>query len=400
MAARRKRSYSSRLVFYPLLLAACVFAAVSYYAAKKRLPLQPAAPAPVSFCAKIGHKPVYNILRDHGVREPQLSAIGGKLKTLANPRSFKPDDSYTILFSTSGAFLRLAITHGLDIYAVAGLEDGRLAAYKNRVSVAEKRETFSGAIKSSLWESMISKGLSPQLIMEYADVFAWQVDFLTESRDGDAYAVIVDTKRAADGRLLGQTIAAALYDGEETGAKRAFLYKGEYYNQLGETSKRMFLRAPLTYRRISSYFTLRRYHPILRIFRPHLGIDYAAPSGTPVSSVAAGTVIFAGRNGGFGNLLKVRHSSGYITFYGHLSRYARGIRRGAHVSQGQVIAYVGMTGMATGPHLDFRIEQNNKFINFLKIKSRSAGDMDRRLLPEFKKASAPLEAALEAVLQN
>jgi murein DD-endopeptidase MepM/ murein hydrolase activator NlpD len=232
--------------------------------------------------------------------------------------------------------------------------------------------------------------------MEYADVFAWSVDFLTETREGDVYAVIADTQRASDGRLLGRSVAAALYAGRETGVKRAFAYKGEYYNQLGEILKRMFLRAPLNYRRISSYFTLRRYHPILRIFRPHLGIDYAAPTGTPVSAVAAGTVSFAGRKGGFGNFVQVRHSNGYVSSYGHLSRFAYGVHSGARVAQGQVIAYVGMTGIATGPHLDFRIQQNGKFINFLKIKNRSAGDMDKRRLAEFKKSVAKLEAELDS----
>ena len=135
----------------------------------------------------------------------------------------------------------------------------------------------------------------------------------------------------------------------------------------------MFLRAPLHYRRISSYFTNRRFHPVLKYYRPHHGIDYAAPRGTPVSAVADGTVTFAGWKGGNGKLVMLKHGGGYSTTYGHLSGFARGVRSGRRVAQGDVVGYVGSTGLSSGPHLDFRIKQNGKPLNFLKIKYRSSG---------------------------
>ena len=149
-----------------------------------------------------------------------------------------------------------------------------------------------------------------------------------------------------------------------------------------------FLKAPLQFSRISSHFTTARKHPILKTVRPHLGIDYAAPSGTPVSSIGDGTVIFVGKSGGFGNLVKIKHSNGYETWYGHLLRYGKGVKTGARVKQGQVIGYVGMTGLATGPHLDFRIKRDGNFFNFLNMKqppvSVLSGDDKKAFLESIK----------------
>jgi murein DD-endopeptidase MepM/ murein hydrolase activator NlpD len=143
--------------------------------------------------------------------------------------------------------------------------------------------------------------------------------------------------------------------------------KMEYYDYDGNSVRRVFLKSPLNFRRISSYFSNRRFHPILKVYRPHLGIDYAAPTGTPIVSIGDGRVAYVGWKGGFGKYVEIRHNNVYTTCYGHLSRYGKGVRKGARVSQGQVIGYVGATGLATGPHLDFRVKKFGSYVNPLRI---------------------------------
>jgi len=296
------------------------------------------------------------------------TALSGKL----NLRRLRPEDSYTIAFSTWGPPKYLFITKGLENYFLFPSTAG-FALSVRPVEVKTASAKAAGAIKSSLWESMAARGVPPAVILDYADIFSWSVDFLTEVRDGDKWALAWDYGRDPAGRVVSQKITAASYEGAETGRKTAAVWKNNYYDEAGESLRSMFLRAPLHYRRISSYFTNRRYHPVLKYFRPHHGIDYAAPAGTPVSAVADGTVTYAGWKGANGKLVVIRHGGGYESTYGHLSRYARGIRSGRRVSQGDVIAYVGSTGLSSGPHLDFRLKQNGAALNFLKIKYRSSG---------------------------
>ncbi|OGR42023.1 MAG: hypothetical protein A2X35_02205 [Elusimicrobia bacterium GWA2_61_42] len=306
---------------------------------------------------------------DDGTRHKVSTALSKKL----NLRRLRPEDSYAVVYSTWGPFKYLFVTRDLQNYFLFPGEGGAYSLSVLPVQVSTASSKASGAIKSSLWESMSAAGVPPALILDYADVFSWSVDFLTEVRDGDKWALAWEYGADPAGRVVSQKVTAALYDGGETGRKTAAAHSGGYYDEKGESLRSMFLRAPLHYRRISSYFTNRRFHPVLKYFRPHQGIDYAAPSGTPVSAVADGTVSFAGWKGGNGKLVILRHGGGYETTYGHLSRYARGIRAGKRVSQGDLIAYVGSTGLSSGPHLDFRLKQGGKPLNFLKIKYRSSG---------------------------
>jgi hypothetical protein len=275
---------------------------------------------------------------DDAVRYKFSSALSKKL----NLRRLRPEDSYAITYSTWGSVKYMSVTRDLENYFLFPVETGGFSLLVRPVELTQGAAKSSGRITSSLWESMSARGVPPAVILDYADVFSWSVDFLTEVRDGDTWALAWSYKTDPAGKALAQKISAAFYDGAETGRKNAAEYAGGYYDENGESLRSMFLRAPLHYRRISSYFTNRRFHPVLKYFRPHHGIDYAAPSGTPVSAVADGTVIFSGWKGGNGRLLIVRHGAGYETTYGHLSRYARGISTGRRVSQGDVIAYVGV----------------------------------------------------------
>ena len=230
-------------------------------------------------------------------------------------------------------------------------------------------------MENSLWEAMSGQSVPPSVIMEFADIFAWKIDFLTEPRKGDAFALLWEERRTALGAPCPAKILGAVYRGAETGEEYAFYYGNSYYDEKGASLRRAFLRAPLSYRRISSYFSRSRFHPILRIYRPHYGIDYAAPSGTPVSAVADGTAAFAGWKGGYGKFIELRHGGTYVTGYGHLRSFAKGLKAGKKVSQGDVIGYVGMTGLATGPHLDFSIKKNGRFVNFLRLELPPAASL-------------------------
>ncbi|OGR50734.1 MAG: hypothetical protein A2049_11100 [Elusimicrobia bacterium GWA2_62_23] len=315
------------------------------------------------------------VLKAEGLDDAARYRLSKALSSSLNLRRLRPQDTYSISFSTWGSVLSLSVTRDLKDYLLVPETGGGYEVSVRQVEIKTSAAKAAGAIRSSLWESMSAAGVPPAVILDYADIFSWSVDFLTETRDGDRWAVAWAYRTDPAGKVVSQSVSAAFYDGAETGRKTAAAHSGGYYDENGESLRSMFLRAPLHYRRISSYFTNRRYHPVLKYFRPHHGIDYAAPSGTPVSAVADGTVTFAGWKGGNGRLIVIRHGSGYESTYGHLSRYAKGVRKGRRVSQGDVIGYVGSSGLSSGPHLDFRVKLNGTPLNFLKMKYRSSGSV-------------------------
>ncbi len=324
----------------------------------------------------ISSGPVIGILSAHladaGLSVDEAGGVAAALRKSLNLRRLSPSDEYGVILSTSGALVNAYVLKGVSRYLVRPSEGG-YSLEVSSLAVREETLRVKGTISSSLWESMSASGVPAETILDFADVFSWSVDFLTEVREGDSYEVVYEQRTAENGRSAGRKILAGVYDGRESGRKLAFRHGDGYYDENGESMRSLFLRAPLQYRRISSYFSKARRHPVLKIVRPHLGIDYAAPAGTPVSSVADGTVTFAGWKGGYGHYVEIRHSLGYVTTYGHLSRYASGVRAGRRVRQGDLIAYVGSTGLSSGPHLDFRVRHNGKYVNFLSLKHRSGG---------------------------
>jgi murein DD-endopeptidase MepM/ murein hydrolase activator NlpD len=229
----------------------------------------------------------------------------------------------------------------------------------------------SGTIKSSLWESMIAGGLHPSLAIELSDIFAWSVDFFG-LHEGDSYKVIyeelyIDEKSLGTGKIMG---ASFTWSGKTINAI-PFQQGGKesYFDEEGNSLRKAFLKAPLKFSRISSRFSSSRLHPVLRIRRPHFGVDYAAPLGTPVLAVGDGKVISATSENGSGKMVRIVHNSVHSTAYLHLSRFGAGIRPGVTVRQGDVIGYVGSSGLSTGPHLDFRFYQNGSPVDPLKIEA-------------------------------
>jgi murein DD-endopeptidase MepM/ murein hydrolase activator NlpD len=222
-----------------------------------------------------------------------------------------------------------------------------------------------GEIRSSLFEAMDSLGEQDQLTITFADILAWEVDFYKDVKEGDRFKVVVEKVYKGDQFIRYGTIHALEFQSGSS-VVRGIEYQGAYYHEDGTSLRRAFLKAPLRFNRISSRFSYARKHPILGGTFPHYGVDYAAPPGTPIWAVADGVVIACGWNGGFGNQVILRHMNGYRTYYGHLSRYGRGVKRGARVKQMQIIGYVGSTGLSTGPHLDYRLAKDGRFRNPLK----------------------------------
>lgn len=264
----------------------------------------------------------------------------------------------------------------------------RVWNYDKPVTIEDKFSDIT--INSSLWNDMLEAGASPVLIMELADIYQWSVNFFT-LQPGDRFRVLYNQK-VCEGEVLAiDTVFFCLFDG---GGKQvpAVRYQpdGEsraaYWGKDGESLKRMFLKAPLKYNRISSRFSYHRRHPVTGKIKAHTAVDYAAPSGTPVHAIGDGTVTLCGWDPtGGGNRIKIKHIQGYESCYMHLSRFAKGIRAGSRVSQGELIGYVGATGTATGPHLDFRIWHNKKPIDPLSLNSPASEPLDRRYLEEFNR---------------
>jgi murein DD-endopeptidase MepM/ murein hydrolase activator NlpD len=277
-------------------------------------------------------------------------------------------------------------------------EQGDLDARLETRAAAVRPLVLSGTVTSSLFEAVREAGGNAELAVGLADIFACDIDFCKEVQKGDTFRAVVEERRVDGQRVgFGQILAASFVNGGDTHlglAARDARGKWAYYDPTGRPLRKLFLRAPLSFLRITSAYTASRLHPILHVRRPHYGVDYAAPIGTPVWSVGDGVVAERGRNKAAGNYVTVRHNDTYLTRYNHLSRFAKGIRKGTKVDQGQVIGYVGRTGYATGPHLDFRMYAHGRPINSLKNTSITAAAMPASRLAAFKRRTAPLLATL------
>lgn len=254
-----------------------------------------------------------------------------------------------------------------------------------------------GVIQSSLFESANSAGLSDSSVLKLAKIFGSDIDFVLGLREGDQFTVSYERIEQNGHYVKDGDILAARFvnQGRVYEAVRYIVPDGTvgYYSADGRSMEKAFLRAPLEFKRISSGFSLARLHPILNLIRAHKGVDYAAPIGTPVYAAGSGRIKFRGEMGGYGNVLQIDHGNGIVTVYGHMSRFAAS-REGAHVERGETIGFVGMTGLATGPHLHFEFRVNGQYVDPQKIKLPDARPIDAGLLDDFKRRSAPLLAAL------
>lgn len=276
---------------------------------------------------------------------------------------------------------------------------------ENKAQVEIRTETAVGTISGSFYIAAQNAGLSARSIMNLADLFAWDIDFGRELRDGDVFKVIHEAKYL-EGKYIGDgdILAAQIITEKGRNAHNAFIMRdGDkvigYYDEKGKNLKKAFLRSPVDYVRITSKFNPRRFHPVLKKWRSHRGVDYGGPIGTPIHVTGSGKIIFQGWGPGFGRYIKVQHAGKYVTVYGHLSKFGK-FKKGRYVTQGETIGYLGMSGLATGPHVHYEFRINKKHVDPLKIKFPDAEPVDKKYRAVFKRQSHLLLTQLDRLDSN
>jgi len=276
---------------------------------------------------------LYESLIREGISAAEILDLQDKIKSVVDFNYIPAGSKYSLKYDPTGTLKEFTYEPTpFDVFHISlpipnsDLKDLKVV----KEDIPKEIVQIEGTIKSSLYESMIECADAPQLAIQMAEIFAWEIDFLTECREGDAFKILVEKQYKGDFYRWGN-ILAAQYEGELLSKHDAVLFEDpsgniDYYTKEGKSLRKAFLKAPLNYKYISSYFSNNRLHPILRIWRPHLAIDYAAPSGTPISTIGDGTVIYKGWNDGYGNYIKIRHPNNYETGYGHLSRFASGLK--------------------------------------------------------------------------
>ena len=341
-----------------------------------------------------------SILHKFNISQATLLKIKKASQNIFNIREIAAGNNYyTFTYPDTSEILYYLVYEKDPInFIVFDFRDS-VKVYNGEKEVEFKTKTVSGEINYSLYNSLSQKEADPELIYRLAKVYAWQIDFFRLQK-GDCYKVIYEEKYV-DNKPIGinKIIAADFkHDGQNFYAIR---FKqdnvSEFFDQDGNSLMKVFLKAPLEYSRISSRYSKRRFHPILKRFRPHLGVDYAAPTGTAIHSVGDGVVIEAKYSRWNGRFVKIRHNSVYSTQYLHMSRIAKGIKPGVSVKQGEVIGYVGSTGLATGPHLCFRLWKNGFQVNPLKEKIPPSHPVKEENLNAFNKKKESILKELKEI---
>jgi murein DD-endopeptidase MepM/ murein hydrolase activator NlpD len=373
------------------------------------VPLEPAVPPPPSpdFTGEIKkNSSFFDVMTACGATPQQIYDIAGKAKPVYDLGRIKPGQKYEIFSGEEGSIERILLsidqTGYVEIVCSSGAIEVERREYPYEVEIREA----SGIITQSLFMSLIEQELPVEIGSRLVNIYAWDIDFFTEIMKNDYFRVVYEERRMLDGpdheekTSVGRIIAAEFNTSGES--RYCFLFENEsdfhdYFDDEGKSLRKQLLRAPLSYTRISSGYSKRRFHPVLHTYAPHLGIDYAAPTGTPVMSTGDGTVITASRTRANGNYVKIRHHNSYISYYLHLSRFGKGIKQGAKVKQGQVIGYVGATGYATGPHLDYRVKKNGRFVNPRKLKLPPANPVSAENMPAFVAQRDSLISVLRSI---
>jgi murein DD-endopeptidase MepM/ murein hydrolase activator NlpD len=338
-----------------------------------------------------------------GIRPGMVQRIEREMESVLDFRAARAGDRYSLTRAPNGSLKEFSYTTARGLSYRITSDGQRFVAETRGNNVVRRTARAAGLIKTTLYDAIQSLGESRQLATDFSEIFEWDVDFAHGVQRGDEFQILYERlyRVRADGRETfagpGRILAArykgavgdltALYFETEQG-------RGAYYRPDGSPMERAFLAAPLKYERVSSTFTYSRLHPILDIARPHPGIDYAAAEGTPLWSIAEGTVAFKGWGGGFGNLLKIEHANGYVSFYSHLSRYAASLKVGDRVRQKQVIGYVGSSGLATGPHVCFRIQKNGAYVNPATLRAGAIGPSSVAKRVDFRSTKETLLADL------
>lgn len=333
-------------------------------------------------------------------RVDQLLSLG---RDDFNPRKWRAGDSYWLLRSKDSTRSAAFFVYEPSVaeYVLFGLGDSLFVRKVERPKVTKER-IVGGKIEGSLYATLEKQGVSPAVAVKLSEVYAWTIDFF-RIQVGDRFEVIYEESYVDDSVFVGtgKILAARFFHNGKS--FYAFQYQNTdasvkgYYNQEGEGMKRMFLKAPLEFARITSRYTMNRFHPVQKRWKAHLGTDYAAPSGTPILATASGTVVAAAYQSANGNYVKIKHSGTYTTQYLHMSRIGARIRNGARVQQGQVIGYVGSTGLATGPHVCYRFWKNGRQVDPLREPMQRADPLPRSLWSEFEPGMTARKAVLDSL---
>jgi murein DD-endopeptidase MepM/ murein hydrolase activator NlpD len=342
-----------------------------------------------------------DILVSVGLTYPKVDQMVSACKPMFDFRKMNVGHKFTFFFTNdSSRLLKHAVYEINRIQYISVSLGDSVTAVMGQKEIVSVEKSAKAKIRSSLWKTIQENNLNPALAIQLSDIFAWSVDFFGIER-GDYFKVLY-REDFVDGESVGiSKIHAAVFSHHK---KELFAFQFEqdsvwdYFDGDGQSLRKAFLKAPLKFSRISSRFSNARLHPILKIRRPHHGIDYAAPTGTPVHTIGDGRVIAKGWDGkGGGNYLKITHNSVYTTVYMHLSGFAPGISTGSAVKQGQLIGFVGSTGLSSGPHLDFRVFQNGRPIDPLKVESPPVEPVKPENLARFQTFINPLKASLGAL---
>lgn len=326
------------------------------------------------------------LLNASGLGTADARRLAAAFAEHVDPRKVRAGERVQLDFAPDNTLTRVVLKKGNEGRVEAARnDDGFELAYVPAVMTTEQ-VTLTGTIETSLYDALREAGESPALVAELVDVFQWDIDFFTLRR-GDWFSLVVD-RRYADAEHIGYgsiQIARFHHNGV---TYQAFRFdpesgNGGYYAADGTPMKKQFLRSPLKFSRITSGYTNKRFHPVLKTYRPHYGVDYGAPVGTPVMATADGTVVSASYGKANGKMVRLRHVRKMETYYLHLSRFAKGINPGVRVRQGQIVGFVGMTGLASGPHLDYRIKVGGKYINPLSLRSVAPDPLKGSALAQF-----------------
>lgn len=328
----------------------------------------------------------------------------GRLSNVSRPvfdiRKIRRGNPYTLFYSKNNSKTAryFVYEHTAVEYFVFDLTDSLRVIRKEKEIISEQKTAY-GIISTSLWHTINEKNLNPVLVNELSEIFAWSIDFFGLQK-GDSFKVIYEEKYIDSVSIgIGKIYAAYFNHMGEDFFAIPFIQndRESFYDIEGNSLKKAFLKAPLRFSRISSRFSNSRLHPILKIRRPHHGVDYAAPVGTPVHAIGDGKIIKTGYYGDAGRMVKIRHNSVYTTAYLHLSRYGKGIKPGKYVKQGDIIGYVGSSGLSTGPHLDFRFYKQGHSIDPLKVKAPPVEPVSEENREDYEKIKSVISDLLNTV---
>jgi len=344
---------------------------------------------------------LFDIFKKYGLGIGELFKLREASADIHRLRELYPGQPYKIIIDDNNQINSFVYWIDDDFILNIKRVDSDFRAEKVAIKYEKRIQHIGGTIKDNLISSVGEDRENLMLALQLSDIFAWDIDFTTDLRNDDIFKIIVEGLYLnGEFKKYGEILSAEFINNGETYYAYRFEYdeKVDYYDASGKSLRRAFLKAPLSFRRISSGFSQKRFHPILKIYRPHLGVDYAASAGMPVSTVGDGRVVFAGYKGQNGNIVSIRHFNGYRTYYGHLSKIVKGIRKGVKVKQGEVIGYVGATGLATGPHLDYRIKVNNRFVNPLTLKLPRGRCVPKKLIAEFRDFKNKMDTRLASII--